>query len=174
MSRRVLRVIPIFIIVLVVSVLGFMYTIGLFKSDKDSVGVQAVKLLYDFESLDQLNQQMQSLEDICTPEVYTQLSATNQEKALNVYLKFKLSEAVKNSKMEDTYYNPSVRILEEITSSDGGYILYTIDTPALSEGRLFIFSYKLNEHNKLSSVHEMEGIDFYRDSTKAIASDTGE
>lgn len=174
MSRRVLRVIPIFIIVLAVSVLGFMYTIKLLKSDKDSIGVQAVKLLYDFESLDQLNQQMQSLEDICTPDVYTQLSATNQEKALNVYLKFKLSEAVKNSKMEDTYYNPSVRILEEITSSDGGYVLYTIDTPALSEGRLFIFSYKLDKHDKLSSVHEMEGIDFYRDSTKAIASDTGE
>ena len=173
MSKRVLHVISIFIVILAVSGLGYLCITKVLKSDKDSIGVQAVKLLYDFESLDQLNQQMQSLEDICTPDVYTQLSATNQEKALNVYLKFKLSEAVKNSKLEDTYYNPSVRILEEITSSEGGYVLYTIDTPALSEGRLFIFSYKLDEHNKLSSVHEMEGIDFYRDSTKAIASDPG-
>ena len=52
-----------------------------------------------------------------------------------------------------------VRILNEIYTKTGGYITYTLDCDRLSSGRIFIFSYKV-EDNKISSVKEYEALPF--------------
>lgn len=111
---------------------------------RGSIGEQVIYALYDFESVEDLSLSDDDLKKLVTDEVYTNLSVTNSDKALNTYLKFK-EESV------------SVEILE----TRPGSILYTLNTNSLSSGRKFLLLYDVNIFGKVSYAREMECIDFY-------------
>lgn len=117
-------------------------------SSKESVGSKVVQLLYTFEDVYQLADQDEELKKITTESAYKKLTATDVDKALNTYLKFKQESA-------------KVRILREHSDNKGGYVLYTIDSNAISANRLFLLLYDLDK-GKLDNPRELEGIDFYR------------
>lgn len=117
---------------------------GIESEKRQETGRQLVLALYDYPSVEQLDEQMKIVRGLTTEGVFNQLTLDNEERTLNTYLKFE-QKAV------------TVEILE----STEDYVLYTLHTEALSEGRKFIFLYSLNEDGKVDWVQEAECIDFY-------------
>lgn len=143
------KIIFISILVLFICILitfFYLFSIKYEIFSKGSLGVKAVNLLYDFSSVNELEDNLNDLSNIMTEEVYKKVSVTNSDKALNTYLKFKKNPV-------------SVTIMD----SKPGFILYTLDSSSLSSGRKFIFSYTVDWRGRIDSVREMEGIDFYKE-----------
>lgn len=109
-----------------------------------SIGVKAVMSMYNFKDVQQLENNLNTLKDVTTDEVYEYLAVTNTDKSLNTYLKFK---------------QESVEV--EILESRPGTVLYTLHSNSLSDGRKFLFTYDLNYLGKIKYAREMECIDFY-------------
>lgn len=138
----------VFVLALLYVFVGFSISRELFNPG--SVGVKAVNYLYNFTNLEQIEKQLDDLKSITTESVYDKIAIVNANKALNTYLKFggKKDGDVMESKVE-------------IINSQPGLVHYTIHSDALSEGRQFLFIYKVNWFGKISYVNEMEGIGFY-------------
>lgn len=111
--------------------------------EREALGLQAVKLLYDFGTVAQLDDQMSELKLITTTPIYNDLTIDNEERTLNTYLKFK---------------NKSVTV--NVIKSTSAYVLYSLKTEELSEDRVFMFLFETNKVGKISWVREMEVIDF--------------
>lgn len=110
---------------------------------KRLLGEKAVLLLYDFGTPEQLNYQMRGLKAITTEPVFNQLTIDNEDRTLNTYLKFK-NEAV------------TVNVIR--SSSD--YVMYSLSTPNISEERVFVFFFEVNDGGIIEYVREAEVIDF--------------
>lgn len=121
-----------------------MYTNKVELFTKGRVGVKAVKLLYDFNNVKQLEDNLEDLEDLMTERCYYKTTVLNSDKSLNTYLKFKQS---------DTKVN--------IIDSKPGFVLYSLVNKNIAENRIFIFSYRVNAFGKIYEVREFEAIDFY-------------
>lgn len=113
------------------------------------VGEDAVKLLYEFNNVKDLEENLVELRSMMTERCYYKTTVLNSSKSLNTYLKLKQQRTV-------------VNILEK----KPGFILYSLDNPNLSDNRLFIFSYELNGLGQIEDVREFEAIDFYETNTK--------
>lgn len=109
-----------------------------------SVGEKAVMALYDFKDINELEDQLGDLKRITTESVYNKIAVINADKALNTYLKM--------------HKNP---VKVEIIDKQPGIVHYTLHTDSLSDGRQFLFIYKVNWLGKICYVNEMEGIGFY-------------
>lgn len=107
------------------------------------LGERAVKLMYDFGTVEQLDYQMSDLKAITTDAVFNQLTIDNEERTLNTYLKFK---------------NKAVTV--EIVQSTHDYVMYHLITPNISAERLFVFFFDVDDSGKISYVREVEAIDF--------------
>lgn len=140
----ILKWISIIIILAVVWIGGYLVSVKYEIFNKGETGKKAVMYLYDYGSLEGLEERLVDLEKITTPEVYKKIAVTNSHKSLSVYLKFKKNPV-------------SVKILEQRP----GYILYTLETESLTKGRNFIFSYELDYSGKICKVEELEGIYLY-------------
>ena len=142
---RLNSLIKILVILIVLGILFF--GVYWFYKDKTTknIGKQTVALMYDFSDANELKQNDSKLKEITTEETYTKLTATNEDRALRTYLK--LSSGSK------------VEFIKSVATSNGGYVLYTIKSSRLSDGRKFLFLYDL-EGDKVSNVREMECIDF--------------
>ena len=108
-----------------------------------ALGEEAVKLLYDFGTVEQLDYQMNDLKKITTGAVFNQLTIDNEERTLNTYLKFK---------------NKAVTV--KVVKSTSDYVLYRLETENISEDRLFAFFFDVDDSGKISYVREVEAIDF--------------
>lgn len=133
------------IILAIVTVVCYGFLVSHEIISKGDKGVKAVKLLYDFDSVSELASNLEPLSNLTTREVFDKVAASNEDKALNTYLKFK--------------QNP---VEVEIISKQPGCIIYTLNTSSLSSGRKFIFVYSVDFTGKIDSVRELEGIDFYK------------
>lgn len=142
------------IITLVLLLCNCILAIMLFYNPYKSYGEQAVNLMYDFNSIDELNSNTEPLKDITDDESYNNLVVSNYTKALRTYLK------LFRQKDGDVTASCDVEILREHQTKEGGYVLYTLHSNALSEGRKFLLLYDISD-GKLSNVREMECIDFY-------------
>lgn len=109
-------------------------------------GVDAVKYLYNFDSVKQLDSHMENLKKITTESVFEQLTIDNTNRTLNTYLKFK--------------GEPTKVIIHEATDT---HVLYSLDTKYVDSDRVFAFVFNLNENGKIEYVREMECIDFVTD-----------
>lgn len=138
----------VFLVVLAFIVITLGYVLARDANTKKSLGAQVVEYLYTFEDVYQLADQDEELKKITTESAYKKLTATDVDKALNTYLKFREESA-------------KVRIIREHSDSKGGYVLYTIDSNAISAERLFLMLYDIDK-GKLDNPRELEGIDFYR------------
>lgn len=107
------------------------------------LGERAVKLMYDFGTVEQLDYQMNDLKAITTDAVFNQLTIDNEERTLNTYLKFK---------------NETVTV--DIVRSTNNYVMYHLITTNISAERLFVFFFEVDDSGKICYVREVEAIDF--------------
>lgn len=121
------------------------------QEQEDSPGVRAVRLLYSFTDVYDLADNDARLKEICDEDAYKTLSPTNETKALSTYLKFGGDST-------------EVVVVREHFDKSGGYVLYSLRNSHLSENRLFLFLYSLDENGKITNPRELAGIDFLRDS----------
>lgn len=120
--------------------------LGCNNNKNKSLGEEAVRYLYQFDKITDLQEGDKKLKEISNDDVYKQLTVTDQYRALNTYLK-----------LQD---NPcKVVILDDFSDKNGGYVKYSLDTLSISSTRIFMFTYR-TENNKLVEVHEMECIPF--------------
>lgn len=135
--------ITVLIVALIIFVILGVYSRYVLNTGSTEIGIQAVKCLYDFGTVEQLNYQMQGLQEITTSAVFNQLTIDNEQRTLNTYLKFK---------------NKAVTV--DVVEATSDYILYHLQTENISQSRLFCFYYHVNKHGKIDKVREVEAIDF--------------
>lgn len=142
-----LKMILITISITVIVILSIVVT-KLYNNYKNlgNAGEKCVMYLYNFNDLSELQSNDAKLKDLCTDEVYKKLTATNVEKSLSSYLKFKGKST-------------EVVILDSVKSSNGGYVVYSLKNENITQTRKFLFLYEISK-GKISKVREMEGIDF--------------
>lgn len=141
LKNRFLKIISTIIVTSLISVgvvLGVNYT------QKESTGIEAVNLMYDFSDVYELDSNMSKLEDIMTPDIFKEVTIDNQDRALNTYLKFKK--------------NP---VKVEIIKSTSSYVLYRLHTDSITGNRKFMMTFDTNLLGKINYIREMEIIDFY-------------
>lgn len=111
--------------------------------ERQKIAKRVVQCLYDFGTLEQLEAQQLELRGLVNEYVYNQLTYDNEERRLNTYLKFSGSTSTVN--------------FIEVTDD---HVIYSIDCPAIMDGRKFLFQYHLNSLGKVDEVYEAELIDF--------------
>lgn len=111
--------------------------------NKEEIGVNTVKLLYEFSSYEDLARHQVDLQECTTSEVYNQLTFDKEERTLFTYLKFKNKQT-------------AVRVIK----STDDYVLYSLDNENIDASRKFIFLFEVDKQGKVCSVREEECIDF--------------
>lgn len=109
-------------------------------------GEKLVNLMYNFSSVQELNQNMKYLQDMTTEDVFRQLDINYDTRVINIYFKFKADPT-------------EVQIL----SSTHGSVYYKLLNDNVDEGRTFLCRYDLKQ-GKIAKVQEyelVEGIDNY-------------
>lgn len=144
LKKAVIIVVIVVIIALIAFSVYFLHKKAAVDECREEIGKQLVLALYDFYSPEQLDEQMRVVQLLTTEPVFNQLTIDNEERTLNTYLKFK--------------NNP---VTVEIIKSTENYVLYTLHTECLAEGRIFIFMFNVNLQGKVDWVREEECIDFY-------------
>lgn len=122
-----------------VSVLGLA---AVTSGESKSLGVKAVMLMYNFDTIEQLSEQMAELREITTPEIYEELTIDNEDRTLNTYLKFR--------------GNP---VTVSIIKATGDYVMYSLTSESIGTDRIFMFLYE-TDNQKINYVREVECIDF--------------
>lgn len=131
------------LIAVVFIVLFCIVLIGTGKGGKEELGEMAVKLMYNFQTLDELDDNMDALKEITTEDVYNNLTIDRTDRTLSVYLKF-------NNK-------PVTVVIDE--SSDS-HVIYSLNTESISANRKFVFFYEVGKKGKIEKIRESELIDF--------------
>lgn len=134
------------VIIICLSIILFIVSFCLVQHfRKKSIALRAVNDMYTFVSYDSLAQNnMPDLQKICTKEVYDKLALQNTDRALTTYLKFK---------------NEPVKV--NIIKTTDEYIIYSLETDAITRTRKFVFFYNVNLLGKINDVSEAELYDFY-------------
>lgn len=106
---------------------------------KADLGVELVRAMYDFENPYELDKNMLVVQKLVTEDVFSDLTIDNEQRTLSTYFKFK-----------DTPVH--VNILKSMDS----YVLYSLDSEAISADRKFILIFSVNEEGIIDEVKEME------------------
>ena len=109
---------------------------------EDDIGIKAVKYMYQFTTIAELDANMEGLKLITSDEVYNYLTFDRTDKALNVYLKF---------------HNKPVFV--NIEDTGPGFVIYTLNTESISADRRFVFFFKVKS-GKIVYAREGEFLDF--------------
>ncbi len=108
----------------------------------DGIGRKALLSLYDFDSLDEFESNIEVFHSYVTDEVFDKMTADNTDRMLLVYLKFR--------------GNPTkVKIWEE----EEDHIIYSLLSDSMEAERRFFFGYDV-EDGKITSIREGELIPF--------------
>lgn len=110
--------------------------------NETSLGSRAVHLLYEFQNLDELSRNMDSLHSIVTDDVFNELTIDKEGRRMSSYLRFMAKPT-------------GVKIIRDTED----YVLYSLDSELIDSGRIFLFLYNTNG-NKINYVREAEIIDF--------------
>lgn len=113
---------------------------------KIHTGEKLVSLMYNFGSVQELDQNMKYLQEMTTKDVFRQLDINYDTRVINIYFKFKADPTE-----------------VEILSSTHGSVYYRLLNDNVDEGRTFLCRYGL-KHGKVAKVQEyelVEGIDNY-------------
>lgn len=140
--RKVAAVLGLTVCLIVIGMLSIHSKIA---KEEEELGIKAVKAMYDFGTVEQLDSQMALLQVITTDEVFRQLTIDSENRTLNTYLKFQGKPV-------------TIKILK----SSNDYVLYSLDTVSIENNRTFLFLFTVNETGKINWVREMETIDFVK------------
>lgn len=106
---------------------------------KADLGVELVKAMYDFENPYELDKNMLVVQKLVTEDVFSDLTIDNEQRTLSTYFKFK---------------DASVHV--KVLKSTDSYVLYSLDSEAISADRKFILIFSVNEEGVINEVKEME------------------
>ena len=106
---------------------------------KADLGVELVKAMYDFENPYELDKNMLVVQKLVTEDVFSDLTIDNEQRSLSTYFKFK---------------DASVHV--NVLKSTDSYVLYSLDSEAISADRKFILIFSVNEEGVINEVKEME------------------
>lgn len=106
---------------------------------KADLGVELVKAMYDFENPYELDKNMLVVQKLVTEDVFSDLTIDNEQRTLSTYFKFK---------------DASVHV--NVLKSTDSYVLYSLDSEAISVDRKFILIFSVNEEGVINEVKEME------------------
>ena len=106
---------------------------------KADLGVELVKAMYDFENPYALDKNMLVVQKLVTEDVFSDLTIDNEQRTLSTYFKFK---------------DASVHV--NVLKSTDSYVLYSLDSEAISADRKFILIFSVNEEGVINEVKEME------------------
>ena len=106
---------------------------------KADLGVELVKAMYDFENPYELDKYMLVVQKLVTEDVFSDLTIDNEQRTLSTYFKFK---------------DASVHV--NVLKSTDSYVLYSLDSEAISADRKFILIFSVNEEGVINEVKEME------------------
>lgn len=106
---------------------------------KADLGVELVKAMYDFENPYELDKNMLVVQKLVTEDVFSDLTIDNEQRTLSTYFKFK---------------DASVHV--NVLKSTDSYVLYSLDSKAISADRKFILIFSVNEEGVINEVKEME------------------
>lgn len=106
---------------------------------KADLGVELVKAMYDFENPYELDKNMFVVQKLVTEDVFSDLTIDNEQRTLSTYFKFK---------------DASVHV--NVLKSTDSYVLYSLDSEAISADRKFILIFSVNEEGVINEVKEME------------------
>jgi hypothetical protein len=113
------------------------------RKEKENLGIQAINLMYNFNSVYELDNNKKYLKEITTPEVYSKLTIDRTERAMGVYLKFRKKP-----------------VHVKIKKSTDSYVLYSLDSESIESTRKFILMFEVDEKGRISYIRESEIIDF--------------
>lgn len=113
------------------------------QKQKKELGIKAVKCMYEFTEVGQLQFNMFDLQKITTEPVFNQLTIDNENRALFTYVKFKCDRT-------------SVNVIKATSS----YVLYSLKNDNVDSERKFIFMFDCDKTGKISYVREAEINDF--------------
>lgn len=131
------------VVVILLSSISLTYLNIKKKLDEGSLGLEAVNYLYSFNSISELDDNMDKLREITSEEMYNFLTLDRTDRALSIYLKFKKK--------------PTKAIIEFMSE---GVVVYSLLNEEISPSRKFVFVYKI-ENGKITEVREGEFIDFF-------------
>lgn len=112
---------------------------------KRSLGIEAVTLMYDFDSLDEVRENQKRLAQIMDEDTYAGLTIDNENRQLYTYVRY--------------YGNKSIINVVEATDK---YVLYRIESDCVEPDRLFIMIFEVS-HGRISKIKECECLDFIED-----------
>lgn len=150
LKNRQIELLTIGLILLILIILTVVVTMSHYKGS-GNIGEKAVNYMYTYSKIEDLVEQDDSLKKICNSSAYKYLTATDSDKALNTYLKFKKNPC-------------EVEIIRSNQNSNGGFVLYKLKTSSIAYGRIFMFIYDLRD-DKINNPREMECIDFKKESS---------
>ena len=148
-NKQFIKELFIFMLVLTIATYSIMTLLNTYSAIKKAqyeeyIGIRAVNLMYDFDSIFDLTSQMSELQEITTPEVYKSLDINYDSRIIPIYFKFK-AEPTK----------------VKIISSFPGSIHYRLLNNNVSSERSFLFRYTVSEGviNFVEEVELVTGID---------------
>ena len=122
------------VLVILLVILGFQ--VKTLKQYRDP-GVRCVKLMYEFKTPYELQQNQVELSRYLTNAEYKRLNIDNELRVVNTYYKFQYSAS-------------KVQIVE----SGDGYVLYHIINDNVDPNDFWVFLYEQNENGKLTNIRE--------------------
>lgn len=104
----------------------------------ENLGIQAVRLMYEFKDVTDLKSQMNALKKITSDNVFKELDISYDKRVIPIYFKFKAEPT-------DVF----------IISSSSTSVCYRLENPNIDEERTFLFRFKVVK-NKIISYEEYE------------------
>ncbi len=134
---KYLKMIISFVVIMILVICFLFYRNTILKSN-EKLGIQTLRALYEFNSLDEFEENMRKFEDYVSEDVFQQMTIDNSDRVLGVYLKLKGNSCAVN-----------------IVDSTSDYIVYHLISDSIERDRLFLFCYKVS-NKKIIDIKEAE------------------
>ncbi len=134
---KYLKMIISFVVIMTLVICFLFYRNTILKSN-EKLGIQALRALYEFNSLDEFEENMRKFEDYVSEDVFQQMTIDNSDRVLGVYLKLRGNSCA-----------------VDIVDSTSDYIVYHLISDSIEKERLFLFCYKVS-NKKIIDIKEAE------------------
>lgn len=134
---KYLKMIISFVVIMILVICFLFYRNTILKSN-EKLGIQTLRALYEFNSLDEFEENMRKFEDYVSEDVFQQMTIDNSDRVLGVYLKLKGNFCA-----------------VDIVDSTSDYIVYHLISDSIEKERLFLFCYKVS-NKKIIDIKEAE------------------
>lgn len=128
------------VLILFLTVCGFCLTYVIKSSE--GIALEALYLMYNFEDLDELNENHKFLGYLLDKSLWEEYSLNNDVRVLSAYRKF---------------YDNGSRV--KIVYLSDNLILYKLDNKYINPDRIFVFEYRVNQ-SKIDYLKEYELLNY--------------